>query len=183
MATPRFIYSLAASLDGFIADRKGGVKWLDAYSDADYGLEDFFRSIDTIVMGRKTYDVAQKLGGLPPMGKTRVIVLSKKLKRVKGNAEVWHGTLAALAKDLEWQGARRVWMMGGGVTASAFLSAGMLDEIEVATMPVILGSGIPMFGELKKPVGFELTAMREFPNGVVMRSYRRVASKEKAAGR
>lgn len=183
MARPVFIYSFAASLDGFVADPKGGVKWLDAFHDADYGLEEFFRSIDALVMGRKTYEVALKLGGLPPMGKARVIVLSRKMKQGKHKVEIWHESLKALARDLEWQGTKRVWMMGGGETASSFLEAGLLDEVEIVTMPVVLGAGIPMFSDLKKPIRFDLVKTRDFPNGAVMRYYRRSAKAPQSATR
>ena len=182
MNAPTFVYSLAASLDGFIADAKGGVNWLNAYSDADYGLEEFFRSMDAVVMGRKTYEISLKLGA-PPAGKARMIVLSKKLKKAKLGFEVWNRGLKELAQELASQGAKRVWMMGGGVAAASLLDAGLLDEVEIATIPVVLGAGVPMFAKTKKAVRFELATAKEFPNGVVLRNYRRAdaAKKTKAA--
>ena len=172
MPRPHFIYSFAASIDGFVADAKGGVEWLNAFNDADYGLEEFFNSMDAIVMGRKTYEVALKLGGMPPMGSMRVIVLSNTLKPAKHKkVEIWSKSVAALAADLEKKGAKRVWVMGGGITSSSFLDAGLLDEVEIATMPVVLGKGIPMFGKAHKAVRFGLARIRQFDNGVVVRSY------------
>jgi len=172
MPRPRFIYSFAASLDGFVADPKGGVEWLNAFGDADYGLEELFNSMDAIVMGRKTYEVALKLGGMPSMGSMRVIVLSKTLKPAKHKKiEIWSKSIAALATDLEKNGAKRVWVMGGGVTSSSFLDAGLLDEVEISTMPVVLGKGIPMFGKAHKAVRFGLMSSRQFDNGVIVRSY------------
>jgi dihydrofolate reductase len=169
MPRPRYVYYLAVSLDGFIAEPDGGVDWLNDFH-GEYGISDFFRSIDAMVMGRKTYEVALKLGGVPK-SEARTIVLSRKLKSAGKNAEVWRGTVTALAKDLAARKAKRVWVMGGGITASSFLDEGLLDEIEVTTMPIVLGEGIPMFGKLRRHSGFRLESLQKFDDGVVLRKY------------
>jgi dihydrofolate reductase len=166
---PVFIYYAATSLDGFIATSTGGVDWLNHFHDVDYGFVAFVRQIDCAVMGRTTYEHTLKLG--PPPMKIRTVVLSSQRKSGPHADEFWSGSLSDLAAHLEATGAKRVWVMGGGITASAFVDAGLLDEVSLHIMPVILGAGIPAFARSKVEKKLQLLETKSFKNGVLHLRY------------
>jgi dihydrofolate reductase len=171
-ASATFRYYVATSADGFIADENGGFDWLHDYLDVDYGMAQFMKSVDTIVMGRKTYEPTLKHeGGASSPGK-RCVVLSYTIKSGPPGYEFWAGPVEDLAKQLVEQGSRNIWIMGGGVTASAFLEAGFPDEVEQYVMPRFLGRGIPMFAPLSRHALLELAESKTFKNGAVMLRYR-----------
>jgi dihydrofolate reductase len=139
-----FVYYFANSADGFVADAQGGVDWLNAYDDADYGFNAFMKSIEGVVMGRKTYEQALGFGqwyyhGIP------CVVLSK--TRTEGpHVEFWNRPVEGLRDYFAAKGARRVWMVGGGEAAAAFVNAGMIDDIEQHIIPIALGRGSRRMG-------------------------------------
>lgn len=168
----KFIYYFACSSDGFVADPHGDVDWLDAYHDVDYGMTRFMKSIDALVMGRKTYEKSLTLGPWPSP-KMTCVVLSKTRKDGPHVSRFWSEPLAGLPGYLASKGVRRVWMMGGGEAAASFLDAGLLDEIEQYVMPIVLGSGIPAYGNLHRQVPLALVESRAFKNGVAILKYRK----------
>lgn len=171
MGNPAYCYYVASSADGFIADAGGGVDWLNPFFNTDYGFHGFLNSIDTVVMGRRTYEHLLKLSKENPYKGKRFVVLSR--SRSSGpHAELfWPGPLAGLAAQLEALGSKSVWIVGGGAVAAAFLQAGLLDEVKQFVMPLALGSGTPLFGPLERPVPLELKDTKSFPNGVVQLRY------------
>jgi dihydrofolate reductase len=176
-----FVYYFANSADGFVADAQGGVDWLNAYDDADYGFNAFMKSIEGVVMGRKTYEQALGFGpwyyhGIP------CVVLSK--TRTEGpHVEFWNQPVEGLREYFAAKGVRRIWMLGGGEAAAAFVNAGMIDDIEQYVMPIVLGTGIPAYGPLNKNVALKLTATKSYKNGVVMVRYQRADGKAANAER
>ena len=181
---------IATSLDGFIARSDGGLDWLqhdpgekvDSHDPfktepdiEDYGFNPFFQSIDTMVMGRGTYEFVADTGQWIYEGK-RTIVLSSTLsegdiaKHLAGKIEVLSAEPADLAKKLQAEGAERVYV-DGGVTIQRFLRAGLVDELIVSRMPVLLGSGIPLFGDLDADIRFEHIETSGYPSGLVQSIY------------
>lgn len=181
---------IATSLDGFIARSDGGLDWLqhnpgervggpDPFQTEpdieDYGFNAFFQSIDTLVMGRGTYEFVADTGQWIYEGK-RPIVLSSTLsegdiaKHLSGKLEVLSAEPSDLVKKLEAEGAARVYI-DGGVTIQRFLRAGLVDELIVSRMPVLLGSGIPLFGELSTDVLFDHLETRGYSSGLVQSKY------------
>lgn len=151
----RVVYYVAASLDGFIAGPQGGLDWLHAFErpDNDYGYKDFLATIDGLVMGRKTWSVVRSMGDWP-YGARPAWVLSR---TQAGGADDPTGVrfTQQTPQDLraQWQamGLQRVWLVGGGEVAGQFLAAGCLDELVVTTIPVVLGSGVALFGGTGAP--------------------------------
>ena len=141
----KIIAYLATSADGFIARPDGDVAWLDKASAEDgYGIAAYLRSVDTIVMGRKTWDIGQKLGGSVVEGK-RNIILSRTLPfHAIPGATVESIEPAELAARLRSEKGNNVWLMGGAEVFGSFLSAGALDEIIIHVVPVLIGTGIPL---------------------------------------
>src|SRR5579864_5062199 len=127
----RFRYRLAMSLDGFIADQKGGVGWLDAIPDVDDGMTDFLSDIDTMIMGRKTLEDAMKLGPWPPSENRTIVLSSRSIRTLPPGVEVSNDA-AELIKELRTSKGKDIWVMGGGITAQTFLKNEALDEITVS---------------------------------------------------
>lgn len=168
----KIIAYLATSADGFIARPDGDVAWLDRPGLTDeYGMPAFLRSVDTIVMGRKTWDVGQKLGGAVVEGK-RNIILSRTLPfHAIPGATVENIEPAEFAKRVRSERGRNVWLMGGAEVFGSFLSAGCLDEIITHIVPVLIGTGIPLLDSTARDVELKLKSTRKFSDGVVRLHY------------
>ena len=139
----RLRYQVAASLDGFIADSKGGYDWI--VSDPRIDFMALYAEFDTAVMGRKTYDLVAAQGGKVSMPGIDMIAFSRTLpsKRERG-LSVTSEDPVKVVRELKAQPGRDVWLFGGGVLFRTLLDAGLVDTVEIAVMPVLLGSGIPV---------------------------------------
>ena len=164
---------IAVSLDGYIADRDGGVEWLEPFQDQDYGYEGFLEEISVVVMGRRTWDQAHSLSSDPYPGKRVVVLTGRKLPDAPDGVEAWQGTLAALCARLRDGTPGDVWVVGGADVVDQFMGADELDEIELYVMPLLLGSGVPLFRDTAEPRPLRLVDTREFPTGVVQMRYER----------
>jgi len=169
---------IATSLDGFIAKADGDIQWLVTIpapdTEEDYGFQAFFDSVDALVMGRKTYEVALTFAEWPYAGK-RVIVLSHGEppvpERLIGQVEFMAGTPSELVHKLEGEGIKHAYI-DGGKTIQGFLSAGLINEMTITTIPILLGEGIPLFGYLKREIKLDLLDSKWFANGFVKNRYR-----------
>ena len=161
------VYSAGVSLDGFIADSTGGVDWLHAamVKGESYGLDEFMTSIDAVLMGSRTYEKAAGMGG-GFGGKTPCWVFSSRPLRAR-KVTVTSDPPAVVAAALAERGIRRAWLMGGGKLASSFLAAGLIDEISLGVMPVVLGSGIPVFDGGIPPTHLKLVSKRDYKGGAL----------------
>jgi dihydrofolate reductase len=163
---------IATSLDGFIARPDGALDWLSVVKrdGEDYGYAKFAATVDTLVMGRATYDVVLGFGGWPYAGK-RVIVLTHRPAPGRHGAELVDSSPAELAARLEREGARRVYVDGGAVIRQ-FLAADLIDDLTISVIPVVLGAGIPLFGPGTPEVPIALDGVEAFPSGLVQVRYR-----------
>jgi dihydrofolate reductase len=168
----KIIAYLATSADGFIARPDGDVAWLDRPRPPDeYGMPAFLKSVDTVVMGRATWEVGQKLGGAIVEGK-RNIVLSRTLPSFAApGALVENVEPGELAQRLRTEKGRNVWLMGGADVFAGFLSAGAIDEIVIHIVPVLIGTGIPLLDASPRQVELKLRSTRKFADGVVRIHY------------
>jgi len=169
---------IATSLDGFIAKADGDIQWLVTIpapdAKEDYGFQAFFDSVDVLAMGRKTYEAALTFAEWPYAGK-RVIVLSHRMpevpERLIGQVEFMAGTPSELVHTLEGEGIKHAYI-DGGKTIHGFLSAGLINEMTITTIPILLGEGIPLFGYLKREIKLDLLDSKWFANGFVKNRYR-----------
>ncbi len=168
---------IATSLDGYIARPDGDIGWLLARDDLqeDHGYDAFIADKDAIVMGRGSYE---KVATFDPWPYDRpVLVLSRQLAGTsvpdRLHGKVRFADLAPLdaMRALEQDGARRVYVDGGQVV-QAFLRAGLIEDMVVTTVPVLIGAGRPLFGELPGDRDLALVASRSFPSGLVQSTYR-----------
>jgi dihydrofolate reductase len=162
---------IATSLDGFIARPDGSIDWLTdpAEKPADTGYHEFMAVIDTVVLGRKTYETVLGFGFWPYEGK-QVEVLSSTLPAEADERIIVHRTLDGLVETLNDRGAKRVYADGGQVVQT-FLRAGLLNELTITTVPVLIGSGIPLFGELDHDIQLTHNATRTLSGGFTQSDY------------
>ena len=173
MTRPRAVVYIASSLDGFIARPDGGLDWLERVQleGEDYGYRAHLDTIDTLIFGRATFDVVMGFGGPWPYAGKRVVVLSRGPARASVHAETYHsGSLSALLDHLGAEGAQRVYVDGGQAITS-FLREGLVDELTISVVPVVLGRGLRLFGELDE-VPLTLVDSRSYPSGLVQLRYR-----------
>ncbi len=169
---------MGMSLDGFVARPDDTLDFLpEPPAGDDLGFSAFLATIDVIVMGRRTFEVVQSFGPqLWPYGRTPVVVLSRGLdptRRPAGAPEtvsVKSGEPAALLRELEATGARHAYV-DGAVTARAFLAAGLIDELVITHVPVLIGSGVSLWGALPSDIRLQLIDSRVQPGGVVQSRY------------
>ncbi|MDU6685424.1 MAG: dihydrofolate reductase family protein [Enterobacteriaceae bacterium] len=168
---------IAASLDGYIARKDGDINWLLQRDDPteDHGYAAFIADKDWIVMGRGSYEKVLTFDEWPY--DRPVLVLSRQLtalpvpEALKGKVQFSRRTPREVIDDLAAQNAHRVYIDGGQVIQS-FLREGLVADIVITTVPVLLGSGIPLFGSLPHDIDLTLLSSRSFPSGLVQSHYR-----------
>ena len=169
---------IATSLDGFIARKDGALDWLNEANTTvpegeNCGFQVFMDSVDTLIMGRKTYEQVLSFGQWP-YGKMPIVVLSHNSIVFPPNLPdtVTHSSESPrdLLERLSSEGTKHVYVDGGN-TIQGFLSVGLIDEITVTVIPVILGDGIPLFGSLDKDVNLTHVRTTAFDFGFVQTTY------------
>jgi dihydrofolate reductase len=169
---------IATSLDGYIARSDDGLDWLDAANRTitpgeDCGYKSFIETVDVLVMGRGSFEVVLGFPEWPYEG-TRVVVMSSKPvaipERLRGAVSSTSEAPAALVERLSAEGARHAYV-DGGVTIQSFLRAGLIDEITITLIPVLLGSGKPLFGPVAGDIALRLIESRAYPFGFVQVKY------------
>lgn len=165
----KIILFIACSLDGFIARKDGGIDWL--FTDQDYGYKEFYESVDTLLVGRKTYELACSFPEWPYAEKKTVVFTKNKNQKTNSRIEFSSDPIPFTKKLLKENG-KNVWIVGGGEIISIFLNAEMVDELRVFVHPVILGDGIPLFTKIKKQIKLKLINEQKFSTGLVELHYR-----------
>jgi len=174
----KIIVYIATSADGFIARKDGAVDWLDRPRTAgDYGMGKFWRSIDTILWGRKTYEMVlrfQKEGKDSPdnYGGIKNYAFSRRPpKKVADGFEFVKEPIKKFAKRLRSQKGKNIFMMGGAGIIASFLDAGAIDEFIIHVIPTFIGEGIPLVAPARRTVPLKLLSVKKFSDGVVRLHY------------
>jgi dihydrofolate reductase len=175
----KIIVSIATSADGFIARPDGSVDWLDRpRPKGNYGMGAFYRSIDTIVWGRKTYDVAlefQKKGvagsAFDPKLKNYVFTRTLLSSRAPKGVEFVNKPVKAFAAGIRATEGKDIWVMGGAGIIASFLDEGEIDEFILNVIPILIGEGIPLLAPRHRTVPLNLVASTKFADGVVKLHY------------
>jgi dihydrofolate reductase len=164
----------ANSLDNFLARTDHAVDWLLWGKEAAAVMADYWKTIDTVLMGRKTYDVAVRSGhgsgGYPGV---KTYVFSRTLPEDSGaDATVVRQDAAVFVRDLKGQKGKGICLMGGGELARSLFEADLIDEIGFNIHPVLLGSGIPLFHPMSRQINLKLIECKPFKNDCVYVLYR-----------
>jgi len=175
----KIIVYIATSADGYIARPDGDVEWLNRRPrTVDYGMRAFYRMIDTILWGRKTYDWVldyyEKRGRKGRMFDTKLAnyVFSRNApERETPGVEFVSEPVKAFAQRLRATPGKQIWMMGGGELIASFLDAGEIDEFDIHVIPVFIGEGIPLVAPRHRDVPLRLCSSQEYPDGVVRLRY------------
>ena len=163
----------ANSLDNFIARENHAVDWLMWSNEAADYLNRYWKTIDTILWGRKTYEVALKRDGFNSYGNIKNYVFSRTLKKsADKNFEIVSEDAGKFVRKLKNQKGKDICVMGGGELGKSLLEAKVIDEIGFNIHPVLLGSGIPLFHAMKRQIDLELLECSQFKNGCVLVRYR-----------
>jgi dihydrofolate reductase len=163
---------VGTSLDGFIARAGGEFDFLPDNPEP-HGYDEFMAEVDTLVIGRKTFETVLGFDAWPYPGK-RVVVLSSRpidLSRALGPVEQMGGPAREIVTRLEASGARHAYV-DGGITIQGFLREGLIQRLVVTRVPVLIGAGIPLFGSLPHDVPLRHVTTRTYPSGLVQSEYR-----------
>jgi dihydrofolate reductase len=165
-------FGVANSLDNYIARTDHGVDWLLWGKEAAAVTAEFWKTIDTVVMGRKTYEVALKSGTTSYPGVANYVLSRTLRESPDANVEVIAEDAADFIRRLKNQPGKGICVLGGGEVAQALFEADLIDEIGLNIHPVLLGAGIPLFLPLKRQLDLELVECRPFTNDCVLVRYR-----------
>lgn len=172
----KIILYIAASLDQYIAEPDGGLEWLTGFPNPekiDYGYNDLLASIDMVIMGGKTYRELLNMDIIWPYSNQRTYVVShhnwSENKNIKFITENVIETISNLRNEV----GKDIWLVGGGELISILLAADLIDEMQIAYIPVILGKGIPLFPDQPKESKWELARNKLYNSGVLMVEYKK----------
>jgi dihydrofolate reductase len=176
-------YGGAVSLDGFLAAADGAIDWLHFSADVQAVTRDYFKNVDAILMGRKTWEVAlaqapakkprrrQDAPAKEPA--MRTYVFSRTLAAIdQPGVELVSSDAARFVRDLKQRPGKGICLMGGGELAAALLAADLVDEVGLNIHPVLLGSGIPVFRETGQRLTLQMTECRQIDGGCILANYR-----------
>ena len=167
----------ANSLDNYFARKDDSVDWLMWSKETASVMTDFWKTIDTVVMGRRTYEVALRMGaggGAYPGVKNYVFsrTMKQSAKKKVKTLEIISEDAAKFVRKLKSQEGKDICVMGGGLLAKSLFEADLIDEIGFNIHPVLLGSGIPVFHEMNRQIDLELIDCKAFKNDTLLVSYR-----------
>jgi dihydrofolate reductase len=161
------------SVDGFLARSDHALDFLEAGGQEPHGFEEFYASVDVVVIGRKTFEVVLTFGQWF-YGKKPVVVLSGRpldFSSVKGGmVEQMSGEPAEIVRQLKSRGFQHAYI-DGGITIQRFLAAGCIDRLVITRVPILIGSGIPLFGPVPRDIGLRHVLTRSYNGGLVQSEY------------
>lgn len=161
------------SVDGFLARPNHALDFLDTDEEEPHGFEEFYGSVDVVVIGRKTFEVVLTFGKWF-YGKKPVVVLSSRpldFSPIKGGVvEQMSGEPAAIVTRLKARGFKHAYI-DGGITIQRFLAAGLIDRMVITRVPVLIGEGIPLFGPVTRDIHLRHVATRSYKSGLVQSEY------------
>lgn len=168
---------VATSIDGYIARENGGIDWLSSGEGAgegeDYGYRKFIKSVDAMVMGCNTYQQALSFGSWP-YGKKPIFVLSGRgvdiPERIAKTVSVMSGHPREIYRTLANRGFKHLYI-DGGKTIQGFLKEGLIQQLIITMVPILIGSGIPLFGSLPHDVKLHSVETRQFDDGLIQCRY------------
>lgn len=167
----KIILQVAVSLDSFIEGPKGEIEW--CLTDQDYGLKDFFKQIDTLFIGRKTYELMLSMGdnASPGFPKFKQYIFSTTLNEVKEDVVLIKDNIQSQVEKIKKEKGKDIWLFGGGSLTTSLMNLQLVDEVWLAVHPVILGGGKPLFNNIKERVSLKHLDTKTYSTGLVFLKY------------
>jgi Dihydrofolate reductase len=169
----KVILYIAQSLDGFIAREDNDISWLSVIQqkDEDYGYGEFVKSIDTVIMGRKTYEKVLSFGIEYPHKDKKSYILSKTVKGSKDNLEFYNDSIEFLIEKLKNVKGKDIFIDGGAEIVKEFRSKNLIDQYIISIVPIMIGKGIRLFKETDAENKLKLLDYKVFSSGLVQLKY------------
>jgi len=169
----KVVLELAVSLDGYIEGPNGEYDW--CFTDQDYGMTAFMHRIDSIFIGRKSFELAQSMGGESPLEGVKTFVFSNTLKSVEAKDTVLvSGEWVAEVEKIKQAPGKDIWLFGGAVLTTSFLNEDLVDELRLSVHPILLGSGKLLFQQLGERKKLKLMEAKTYDSGLVSLKYTRI---------
>jgi len=166
----KVILGVAISLDGFIEGPNGEYDW--CFIDPDYNFTDFFKRIDTIFVGRKTYEMSSEMeGGGTGFPKFKEYIFSTTLDKVKKGATIIKGDIKTEVEKIKNEKGKDIWLFGGAGLTTSLLNLGLVDELSLAVHPLLLGRGKPLFNNINERIRLTLVDTKTYSTGLVSVTY------------
>ncbi len=166
----KVILGLAVSLDSFIEGPNGEYDW--CFTDQDYGLSDFFKRVDTIFVGRKTYEMSLGMeGGGAGFPKFKEYIFSTTLDKVKNGATLIKDNIKNEVEKIKKEKGKDIWLFGGAGLTASLMNLGLVDELSLAVHPILLGGGKPLFNNIKDRIKLTLVDTKTYSTGLVSLTY------------
>ncbi len=169
------IVHIAASADGYIARPDGSLEWLTSRPAPKgfYGMDAFMKSVDTKLLGRKTYEISLRLGAkFDAKNRTIVFTRQEPAEEAPQGVEFVNGPIGPFVRHLHEQPGKDIWLMGGGELIASFLDEQAIDRFVISVVPVFIGDGIPLIARRHRQVPLELESTERFDDGLVQLHYR-----------
>ena len=163
---------IATSLDGYIADARGGVDWLPADGDETYGYDEYYAGTAALAMGRRTYDQVLGFGDWPYSGKPTYVFTNSPMEDPPPGVQAVRLSADGFARTIATRHPGRIWLVGGADLFQQFHSQRLVDEYVLFVIPTVLGAGIRLFREPTQPASLRLVESRQYSNGLVELRYR-----------
>ena len=176
----KVILFIASSLDGYIAGPKGEIDWL--FSDQDYGYAEFFAGVDTVVMGRLTYEVSLSFGEYPYPRREGFVFSRTKSGTRDANVSFVGEEPGPFVRKLKKRAGKKIWLVGGAGIIQSCMSHDVIDEYVISIHPVILGSSIPLFRGSMPTTPLKLQNTRTFETGLAQLTYVRPLTPDTRSG-
>jgi dihydrofolate reductase len=170
----KVMFHVATSLDNYIARKDGAIDWILGGEEGSSAMTELWQNVDTVVMGRKTYEPVLKSGtAFPTYPGVKNYVFSRTLKESSdANVELIREDAAEFVRKLKTEDGKDIFVLGGGLFAKSLFEAGLIDEVGLNIHPILLGSGTPLFNEMNYQIDLQLLESKTFKNGCVSVAYR-----------
>jgi len=165
----KILLNVAITLDGFIAGPNGEYDW--CFTAEDYGMNKFMQSVDTILMGRKSYEIAVEYGEVYP--DKEVIVFSTTLRQTPfPHIKIVNDNIPEFVRSLTSKPGKNIWLYGGPIITAPLMENNMIDEFHLSIHPIVLGNGIPLFKNIRRSL--TLVDSITYPSGLVQSIYKKI---------
>jgi dihydrofolate reductase len=167
----KIVLGLAVTLDGFIEGPNGEYDW--CFTDQDYGITEMVKRMDTVLMGRKTYEMTLKMGdtGIVGFSKLKNYVFSTTLDKVSEGVTLIKNNIRQEVERIKNEDGKDIWLFGGAGLTTSLINLGLVDELSLAVHPVLLGQGTPLFRDLQSRTLLNLVDVKTYSTGLVSLIY------------